>query len=110
MSYDHTLLCRDVVSLLHQRPRLTATALAKQLRVDRHTISRAIRTELELTFRELQARECLASIRRHMTESPELCLKEIAARLRYASGASFARRVRSLERCSPTDLRRKMRT
>lgn len=83
-----------VVSRLSQDPHAQLSTIADELSVHRHTLSRAIRHELGISFRVLRDRFLLNHICHLMCANKLLSLKEAALRLGYSSGEALSRHVK----------------
>jgi two-component system response regulator YesN len=81
--------------------------LSKSLRVERHTIERAIKRTTGNTFREFRARLLLEKAKRVLDEDPLQSIKEVAFILGYSSQRAFCRFTKANAGCSPTELRDK---
>ena len=105
MSYCLKVLYERVEVALFASPRTSLSALAQQLRVERHTIERAVAHATGKTFRELQTRLTLAKALDLLAAEPNRPIKEIAFLLGYKSAGAFSRFVK--KRCgrSPQAIR-----
>lgn len=105
MSYNHLQIIDAVHSCLRAEPRISLAVLSDRLRVERHTIRRALLGHLGMTFRDLQ-QECLLQRASEVQTLPrQYSRKETSLALGYRSSSSLTRlirraRVRNLAKCS----------
>lgn len=108
MAYDAQLLVRRIVRLLDQEPTLTLASLSLRLSVDRHTITRAVKTVTGQSFRALRQERLVAKVEQLMTDRPGASLKEVAVLIGYQHAGSLCRMVRSRTGQTTTLLRRRI--
>lgn len=107
MAYDRDAITASVRQLLRSNPRLSLRAIAVDLGIDRHTISRALIASTGQPFREIRTaieREMYAeALRTSGTRS----IKEIASQFGHTHSRSFARRWKQMTGMAPSQSRRK---
>jgi AraC-like DNA-binding protein len=79
---------------LKDRPTSSLRALADELHVDRHTVTRALHRELGLSFRMAQAVALTDRLSLARRERQQRSLKELAHLVGYSSGRALSRRLR----------------
>lgn len=82
-------------------PSLRITAIARALHMSPTHLSRLIKRETGIGFRELCIRLRLAEAKRHLLD-PTLSVKEVASLAGFNSTSNFDRDFRRLYGCSPT--------
>jgi methylphosphotriester-DNA--protein-cysteine methyltransferase len=92
MGYNLIGLFGKVEARLSEDPGTRLFQLEKELRVDRHTIEKAVRRASGISFRDLQRRKLLAEVLR-LLSLPNMSLEEIAATLGYRSFDSLSQEV-----------------
>ncbi|HWX54354.1 MAG TPA: helix-turn-helix domain-containing protein [Verrucomicrobiae bacterium] len=103
--YDlHELYIR-ITHKLRLSPRLSLEELALDIRIERHTIERAVKAGAGTTFRDFRKRGMLKVAERMLREHPHRNLKEVAHALGYRSSSAFSRFVKAAAGCSPSELR-----
>lgn len=105
MAYDLRGLSKQVEVCLLASPHIALAALAKQLRVERHTIERAVRKATGKSFRQLQAGIISKKSLDLLALEPARSIKEIAFLLGFKSGQAFSRFVRRTCKSPPKELR-----
>jgi methylphosphotriester-DNA--protein-cysteine methyltransferase len=91
MTYDAVALAELVRRCLEAAPLTPLSAISETARIDRHTLTRAIRSVYALTFRELRARVLRERVARLRLDDPSRSGKEIAFALGYRAANSLAR-------------------
>ena len=105
MGYDSRLVFARVTASLQAAPRIRLSELARQLKIERHTIERAVLRESGRRFRELQGEvTCSTALELLAADFPR-SVKEISFALGYASPAAMSRFVKRACGKSPTELR-----
>ncbi len=105
MAYDHVHLFDQVRSDLVQNPRLSLRSLSVKMKVDRHTIEKAIRAVDGRRFRDFRNQLMLDRARVLLSANGASSIKEVAYLLGYSSPQAFARFVRGMCGRSPGGLR-----
>jgi AraC-like DNA-binding protein len=103
--YDLKDLFSRISKKLSLCPRLSLADLSIEMRVERHTIEKAVKAGCGATFRDLRKRTMLLATQRMLREHPHLTLKEVAYALQYSSVSSFCRFIKTATGCSPRELR-----
>jgi AraC-like DNA-binding protein len=85
-------------------PSLRITAIASALRISPTHLSRLIKKETGIGFRELCIKLRLAEAKRHLLD-PTLSVKQAASLAGFNSTSNFDRDFRRLYGCSPTQWR-----
>jgi len=106
MSYDLNELAKRVATTLKRQPLTSLAALSRDLRLDRHTVTRALRAHLGKSFREVQDEVLVDFVRTEIARCPTMSIKEIASSVGYNHSRSMARRIRRLTGHSPTEHRK----
>jgi AraC-like DNA-binding protein len=105
VAYDlEGLFCR-ILTQLHSMPNIRLQDLSRRLRIERHTIEKAVKNLSGKTFREFRAQLLLQEATRLLGDNPAQSIKEVAFSLGYNSQRSFCRFIKSTAGCSPTQLR-----
>lgn len=91
--YDHKAVIRQVDCLLSEKPRIKLTEIARQLRVGRHTILRAL-TSQGLEFRLMRTQRTDELISKLLLSFPLLTIKEMAFSVGFPSASSFSHYLR----------------
>jgi methylphosphotriester-DNA--protein-cysteine methyltransferase len=102
MTYDAPSLADLVRRCLEAAPLTPLSAISQASRIDRHTLTRALREVHGLTFREMRAdilRRRVASVK---TADPPRSVKEIAFELGYRAANSLSRQRRGVNGRRPT--------
>jgi len=105
MAYDRRLLFKRVEESLSSRPRTSISEIARQVKVDRHTIERAVRQVTGGSFRQLQQQALLGAALRLLAAEPGRSVKEISFLLGYGSPRAFSRFMRHTCGSPPTPIR-----
>lgn len=105
MAYDYVSLAEQIVALLDSDPSKTLVAIAAVLKVDRHTVARALAANGH-SFRSLRRRVIYERAVRTIQASPHLSFKEIAVRLGFSSGSALTRFIRQCSGRPPREVRR----
>jgi AraC-like DNA-binding protein len=93
---------------LQTRQLLPLKALCAQIRVDRHTIERAVHSTWGGTFRQLRQQLILKRSVDLFISKPTATIEEIARELGYCSGGAFGRAFKRAYGLSPSEYRRRM--
>lgn len=107
MAYDLPRLYETVRSHLWFNPDLQLDELSQLLKVERHTVEKAVRLATGKTFRELKKDILFRLAIQRLRDDPSLSIKEVAFKLGYCSQRSFCRFVKAMAGCPPTQLRAK---
>jgi AraC-like DNA-binding protein len=105
MSYDHDIIFGQINRRLTQEPRTTLGSLARQLRIDRHTLQMVVLDRTSMRFRDFQK---LATLHRALVllwQPDPLSVKEVAYLLGYRSPDAFSRFFREMSGIRPTETR-----
>ena len=105
MAYDLTRLYQTVRSHLWFNPDLQLDELSQLVRVERHTVEKAVRLATGKTFREMKKDILFRLAIQRLHDDPSLSIKEVAFKLGYCSQGSFCRFVKAMAGCSPMQLR-----
>lgn len=105
MAYDLPGLFGRINHHLCFAPYLQLGDLSRRLRVERHTIEKAVKTATGKTFRQFRTKLLLERATHVLTENPNHSIKEIAFNLGYNSQRSFCRFIRTTTGYSPKELR-----
>jgi AraC-like DNA-binding protein len=105
MAYNQGLLLQRIQENLATFPRISLSEMARQLKVERHTIERVVRKETGRSFRELQAERLLTKALGLLAAEPWLAVKEVSFLLGYSSPRAFRRFMRRTHGSSPTEAR-----
>src|SRR5262249_41226801 len=103
--YDRHELFVRIRQRMEVSPFLQLVDLSDALRIERHTIEKAVKEATGSTFRDLRAEILLKRAIRLLGDNPGHSIKEISFSLGYNSQRSFCRFVRTTAGCSPTELR-----
>lgn len=109
MSYDARWLVAVTVQALRRMPATPLKAIARGCGVSRHTLTRALRAETALSYREWQRvcrRERAEAI---FGEQPAISIKEGAYELGFAAPRSFSRWLKHTLGCTPRGFRSRIR-
>lgn len=105
MAYATLGVFDQVQSLLSSKPELSLSYISKELRIERHTVEKAVRTTRGVSFRQYRQGLLLTAALRFL-EIPNLSVKEIAVALGYNHSRDFSRFVRRVTGRSPMEHRR----
>lgn len=106
MIYDYCALFDSISLALRRDPRIRLCELSVQLRVERHSVERAVRLQTGQNFRALKRSLMFDRACDLLTHKPSCSIKEIAFSLGYRSPRSLARFIRALSGETPKALRR----
>ena len=104
MAYNHALIVARVRNRLSQRPRIPLTQLARELKIDRHTIDRALIATCGHSYRHVQQQYLAVRALLLLNES-NLSAKQIAAELGYEVPESLTRFLRKATGRTPKQFR-----
>lgn len=104
MGYHRQRLYREVEGLLCRRPDLRLNAVAERLGIERHTISRLVKSFTGMSFRDYR-RKNLLSIAFELLNRPDLSVKQVAIALGYNHPRDFSRFFRTETGETPTEYR-----
>lgn len=110
MSYDLAGLFERICTALSACPRAPLAALAEELRVERHTLERAVREVTGASLRALRAKTLVKVSGDLLRSQPQLSVKEVAARAGYPSARTFARAFKRASGVSPSAFARRRRS
>jgi len=105
MSYDRQVITAIVREKLAVDPTIKLRTLSHQMLLDRHTINQALRSCVGLTFRAFKAESIANRIKNGLASPHAKSIKEMAADMGFAPGASFTRRSRRVLGLTPSDIR-----
>jgi AraC-like DNA-binding protein len=105
LAYDLRLLVQRVEDNLATRPRMPISDMARQLKVERHTIERAVRKGTGRTFRALRAERLLTEALVLLAAEPTRSIKEASFLLGYSSPRAFRRFLKQTCGRSPKEAR-----
>jgi transcriptional regulator GlxA family with amidase domain len=105
VAYDLSGLFKLALGHVQSNPSVSLEELSALLRVERHTIEKAVKSGTGKTFRQLRSSVMLKKARALLDGSPNQSIKEVAFKLGYRSQRSFSRFVKSTLGCTPTKLR-----
>jgi transcriptional regulator GlxA family with amidase domain len=105
MAYDLNGLYTRIQRNLSSTPYMSLHELSVRLRVERHTIEKAVKKATSKTFREMRNLLLLEHARGLLDGNPNQSIKEVAFKLGYRSQRSFSRFIKSSLGCSPKELR-----
>jgi len=108
MAYDHFGLYQRILFHLEATPRITLTALSRELVVDRHTLERALHVHAGGSFKEVQSSVLFQKAQKLLITKPNWSIKEVAFHLGYGSRRSFERLIRSRCDLSPAEFRKRV--
>src|SRR6266702_8030320 len=97
--YDHGTIAVQVRAHLTNRPLSTLTEIAVSLRINRHTLTRALRDN-GLNFRLLRSEVVLERLHDLSHATPPHSLKEIGYILGFPSQSSFSHYIKRYTRSS----------
>jgi AraC-like DNA-binding protein len=106
MAYNLRRLFTNLDDALSQNPNLRLGTFAKDIRVGRHTVEKAVLEAVGMSFRDYRNQRLLEEARRLLIEEFNLSEKEIAFKLGYRSRDAFCRFVKINTGACPSDLRR----
>jgi len=99
MAYDKKRLFELVKTWLAENPRLGLGDLARELRIGRHTLERAVKSCTNMDFRQYQI-ECL--LMRADADLSGKSVKEVALSLGYKSPRAFSRVYKAVRGITPS--------
>jgi two-component system response regulator YesN len=105
MAYNLSRLFDRIKLDLGSNPRLSLAALSLTLKIERHTIEKAVRVVDGRRFRDLRNELLLRRAKALLSADAALSIKEVAYLLGYRSPQAFARFVRRVSGYSPSGLR-----
>lgn len=105
VSYDSHRLALEVITLLSKEPSLSLTSMAARISVDRHTLTRALRTTWGTSFRDLRCDVLVKEAIELLRDRPALCLKEIAFMTGFSSSKSFSHFIKRMTGLPPKQYR-----
>jgi AraC-like DNA-binding protein len=94
MVYDLHRIFLLVVQHLERTPSISLTGVSNNLRIERHTVAKAIRSATGVTFRELRNRALLKHACDLLNGESNRTVKEVAFTLGYCSQGSLSRFIR----------------
>ncbi len=106
MTYHIRQIVAELDAVLSKNPNLRLGRFAQEIRVDRHTIERALHDIVGMSFREYKKLILLRESCRLLVEGPNLSEKEIAFRLGYGSRDAFCRFIKANTGLRPRDIRK----
>ena len=109
MSYDKSMLAREILQRLKSTPDLTLKELSRQLGIDRHTIEKACVDATCKSFREHKSSLKYAEVCRLLSEAHTTSIKQVAFSAGFSSPSAFTRFVRSAAGVTPIELRKRLR-
>jgi two-component system, response regulator YesN len=105
MAYDWQGLFHVINNHLLSSAHLSLEDLSRRIRVERHTIEKAVKQATGLTFRKLRNQVMLEKAKALLKSEPNRSIKEIAFKLNYRSHRAFSRFVRTMGGYSPKEFR-----
>lgn len=105
MAYDLQGMFLRINRQLRASPGLSLEQLADSIKVERHTIEKAVKTVTGKTFRELRGDILLEHAKMLLGNNPNQSIKEVAFQLGYRSQRSFSRFIKASAGCSPKEFR-----
>ena len=102
MGYSYAALVEVVRRRLTKHPDIGLAAIARDTGVDRHTLSRALRLRLGLTFRAFKAVNRRETATRLLQHSAHLSIKQVAYSAGYRSASGLGRDMRQHFGVSPS--------
>ena len=106
MAYDLKGVVAVVEDELKKAPRTSLQGLSNQLRIERHTIEKAVRNQTGKSFRKLRDDIAFEIARSHLRSQPLRSIKEVPYQLGYHSPRAFARFIRRSSGEAPNKFRR----
>lgn len=106
MAYDLRGLFETIKREVKAKPHSSLDILAKDLRVSRNTIKKAVRVTTKQSFHQFRIQCMLVSALELLTASPGKSIKEVAFDLGFNSARSFERFAKCSTGRSPTELRK----
>jgi AraC-like DNA-binding protein len=106
MAYNLKLVFAAVEAQLASDARMMLAAVAANLNIERHTIERAVRQEVGISFREYRQRRLLLAVLQIVSENPMFGSKEIAYRAGYGSREALVRFIKAKSGKTLTDIRK----
>jgi len=108
MTYDPRWVVAAAERHLQRTPSLRLNAMASACGVSRATLTRALKTEALVSYRQLKQR-CLRDIADALLEeTPQRSIKEVAFALGFATPGSFARWLKLTTGHTPLIRRRRL--
>ncbi len=108
VAYEPHGLSVKVATLLLSSPRMRLSEIAERLRVERHTLDRALRKAMGKTFRGLRLQIVAKEAKALLAAHPPRAVKEVAFLLGYKSPQAFSHFVKRTLRTTPTAIRLRM--
>jgi two-component system, response regulator YesN len=105
MAYDLVGIFIRVNHHLRTVPGASLEEIAASMKVERHTIEKAVKKATGKTFREVRTRILVEHARDLLDRNPNHTIKEVAFQLGYQSQRSFSRFIKSVVGCSPREFR-----
>jgi AraC-like DNA-binding protein len=105
VTYNRNEIILHVDEILSLNPRTCLSDLASKLQIERHTIEKVVYETSRLSFKSYRDKQILEKSLRLITRGGCLTIKQIAARIGFASTASFSRFVKNHTRRTPTSIR-----
>jgi transcriptional regulator GlxA family with amidase domain len=105
MSYDLHGVFHMVQRNLQKEPLISLAKMSRQLAIERHTIERAVRSEIGRSFRSLRREIAFEQARDKLRSLPNQSIKEISFALGYNSPRTFSRFIRGVCGKPPNELR-----
>ncbi len=106
MTYYLRQIFARLDAALLRNPGLRLARFAQEIRVDRHTIEKAVHDTAGVSFREYKRHILLEEARRLIVEDFNLSEKEIAFKLGYGSRDAFCRFIKVNTGTCPSNMRR----
>ncbi len=104
MAYRQEKLVQLVLDLVRQVPGMTAAEASERLRVHRHTLQRALKSN-GCSFALIRRASVLERLGRHFAAAECTSLKQVWTELGFSSASAFARYIRRATGKSPSELR-----
>jgi len=108
MTHDPGWLVAAAERHLQRAPALRLNALASTCGVSRHTLARALKGQVAISYRQLRRRCLRAMADALLDDAPPLSIKEVAFALGFATPGSFARWLKQTTGDTPTIRRRRL--
>jgi methylphosphotriester-DNA--protein-cysteine methyltransferase len=105
MAYNHLQIFQKLDAILSSTPRSRLSDITHTLRVERHTIGKAVRESTGLSFRQYRDHKLLECSLRLLKHEGGLSEKEIAVKLGFSASPSFSRFVKRHCGQAPTLIR-----